>query len=643
MGRFSEAFSDQLRRLNNNAQAALYHVFEQQLSDRGLVSAPEFFLPPNEFDIVGGVADERRGEYVLIGALDATEGTMLDWDHIEQANKKASKFLKGCNAYSPYPENNLDVLHDAFVRVSDSIDLVNNTLFILLTSGRVGGNSKDKARRLALRTEILDLSEFMQESEHTLLNINFADLGSPPEVIHARNSAEDHEVYLGVFPGITLAQLYERFGIPLLDGNVRHFLGTVGPNKGIAQTLKDNPEYFCSYNNGITMVAEDANVQNNKIASASGASIVNGGQTTVSIFNAFRKGVDLSRVYVPVKFIHLTATQEIAKKNLLKSISKFSNTQSKVNDADRMVNMPPHPELQEISQKDGLFSAGQGWYYERRRGEIRTKELTMGKTDFEQWSAKFKPQNVIRASEIGVAWNAWWGAPHVGAAGKNKGFLHYHNQLSMKIAKGAWDAEVHHKKTIGLAKLYYFGKDYMANNFSGLRSATLPHVLGWFSHIMENQLDLIALWREEELLDVVASAFGMLAGTVDAQIRNYQEDDQTEYAKSPKCTEDIRSLPVPSNFPIDSLPKMNTGKDVKGDEAEYLMNIGATKLWVMYRWGKANQIITIQKKMITSILMNTVSRGKKPSPKQAFVLLTTWQACIENGFDPDRDYPEFSK
>ena len=200
MGRFSEAFSDQLRRLNNNAQAALYHVFEQQLSDRGLVSAPEFFLPPNEFDIVGGVADERRGEYVLIGALDATEGTMLDWDHIEQANKKASMFLEGCNAYSPYPENNLDVLHDAFVRVSDSIDLVNNTLFILLTSGRVGGNSKDKARGLALRTEILDLSEFMQESEHTLLNINFADLGSPPEVIHARNSAEDHEVYLGVIP-----------------------------------------------------------------------------------------------------------------------------------------------------------------------------------------------------------------------------------------------------------------------------------------------------------------------------------------------------------------------------------------------------------------------------------------------------------
>ena len=106
VGRFSEAFSDQLRRLNNNAQAALYHVFEQQLSDRGLVSAPEFFLPPNEFDIVGGVADERRGEYVLIEALDATEGTMLDWDHIEQANKKASKFLEGCNAYSPYPENN---------------------------------------------------------------------------------------------------------------------------------------------------------------------------------------------------------------------------------------------------------------------------------------------------------------------------------------------------------------------------------------------------------------------------------------------------------------------------------------------------------------------------------------------------------
>ena len=73
-------------------------------------------------------------------------------------------------------------------------------------------------------------------SQHRVL-----ELGSEPQVIHARNDAEDHEVYMGEVSGITLAKLYERFGIPLLDGNVRHFLGQVGPNKGIAQTLEESP------------------------------------------------------------------------------------------------------------------------------------------------------------------------------------------------------------------------------------------------------------------------------------------------------------------------------------------------------------------------------------------------------------------
>ena len=45
MSRFSEDFTDHLSRLNGNTQAAIYHVFEQQLTDRGLVSEPEFFLP----------------------------------------------------------------------------------------------------------------------------------------------------------------------------------------------------------------------------------------------------------------------------------------------------------------------------------------------------------------------------------------------------------------------------------------------------------------------------------------------------------------------------------------------------------------------------------------------------------------------
>ena len=153
--------------MHGNEQAAIYHVFEELLTDRGLVSEPEFFLPPNEFDIVGGLADTRRGEFALIAALNAEEGAMLDFDRVEGANKKAFRFLNGCTSYSPSPSNNLEVLHDAFVRAASSVDLVSNTTLILLTQGRVTGSNKEQARALDLRTEIMDLDEFLQVSEHS--------------------------------------------------------------------------------------------------------------------------------------------------------------------------------------------------------------------------------------------------------------------------------------------------------------------------------------------------------------------------------------------------------------------------------------------------------------------------------------------
>ena len=100
MSSFSDRLSNYLGRLQNNRQAALYHVFEDLLTQTGLVSEPEFFLPPNEFDIVGGVANTSSGELVLIAVSEAEEGAMLEFDAIKNANTKAMRFLETCDSFS---------------------------------------------------------------------------------------------------------------------------------------------------------------------------------------------------------------------------------------------------------------------------------------------------------------------------------------------------------------------------------------------------------------------------------------------------------------------------------------------------------------------------------------------------------------
>lgn len=64
-------------------------------------------------------------------------------------------------------------------------------------------------------------------------------------------------------------------------------------NKGIRDTLRDEPEMFLAYNNGISVTAESVEVVRDEngrpsIKKIRDMQIVNGGQTTASIYNAWK-------------------------------------------------------------------------------------------------------------------------------------------------------------------------------------------------------------------------------------------------------------------------------------------------------------------------------------------------------------------
>ncbi len=64
------------------------------------------------------------------------------------------------------------------------------------------------------------------------------------------------DAYLAIIPGITLAKIYKKYQQILLEKNVRTFLQFKGKvNKGIRKTLREEPDMFFSYNNGISTTA----------------------------------------------------------------------------------------------------------------------------------------------------------------------------------------------------------------------------------------------------------------------------------------------------------------------------------------------------------------------------------------------------
>ena len=132
MTRFEELMGDNIRRMNGNKQAALYHTFEAMITDRGLVSNPEFFLPPNEYDIVGGIADSVAGETALISASNCIYDSDVNWSVIENLIGKGKHFLQSCTEYSSGFPSDLDVLRDNFTRLSRQNNLVETTLLVIL-------------------------------------------------------------------------------------------------------------------------------------------------------------------------------------------------------------------------------------------------------------------------------------------------------------------------------------------------------------------------------------------------------------------------------------------------------------------------------------------------------------------------------
>lgn len=104
--------------------------------------------------------------------------------------------------------------------------------------------------------------------------------------IHRRDVATQVESWILTMSGKELAGLYSRAGDRLFSRNIRGFLGDTSINDGIALTLKDTPEYFWYFNNGVTIVCDSARktVEGDQvILRVTNPQIINGQQTTRTV------------------------------------------------------------------------------------------------------------------------------------------------------------------------------------------------------------------------------------------------------------------------------------------------------------------------------------------------------------------------
>ena len=154
--------------------------------------------------------------------------------------------------------------------------------------------------------------------------------------------------------------------IGILYENVRGFLSESKYNKNIIKTLRECPNKFFVFNNGITITAknvkaESKNANKKYLFTLDNIQIVNGGQTLRSIYKFKEKEFDEEKLENSSVLVRIFKTED--NDELINEIAEYTNSQNAISDADLK-------SINKIQIKIEKFLFTHGIDYIRKSGDI---------------------------------------------------------------------------------------------------------------------------------------------------------------------------------------------------------------------------------------------------------------------------------
>lgn len=338
-------------------------------------------------------------------------------------------------------ESQIDPTHpvrDLVATIRSGWNDIDRLRVFVITDGRTKNKrfSNKEAHQKMVAIEAMDMERLFRHTEgkprDELVVSLVQSIGRLLPCIHIPDPDADYECALTAIPGHLIRDLYLRFGSRLLEANVRTFLGAKrAVNKGIAETLRKEPEHFLAFNNGLVLVCDEAIFErsddgNLGLAFLKGLQIVNGGQTTSTIYFASRddRTVDLSHVMVPAKIIIPKSSQDETRERLISTVSRYANSQNAVKMSDLSANRPFHIQLEKLANETWCPDGATRWFYERAAGAYNVMLLREGGTPARRRKLKemIPPRQKLTKNDIARYHEAWRGKPNQVAMAGEKNF-----------------------------------------------------------------------------------------------------------------------------------------------------------------------------------------------------------------------------
>ncbi|RYE58499.1 MAG: abortive phage infection protein [Sphingobacteriales bacterium] len=415
-------------------------------------------------------------------------------------------------------------------------------------------NRERITKEILIVKHLIDLnflhSVLVSQGNREPLTVDFDNLfGQKIEAIKAADE-KFFESYLCVLPGRVISDLYKEFSTRLLEKNVRSFLQFPkrGVNSGIRDTIKWDPEKFIAYNNGLTITATGKEIaeENGRyyIRSLTDFQIVNGGQTTATIYFTQKDGVPVDNIRVMAKINIVKHASEAELDDLISNISTYSNAQSRVSKVDLKARSLPMVKLKALSDSV-VTPRGLKWFFERAKGELSTMIRKSGRK--ESILKRYPKERRFTKEELAKYYTAWGNTPYKVKKGGEKVFREFIEEITGEAKmKPPVINRVFFENVIARIILFRgMEKIYAEKKIGNLRAAVIPYSISVLYNLTDGSdtnriFDLTRIWQQEGLEEDLSDYLCELMRQMNELIKKYAtSDDPSENSKTKELWERI--------------------------------------------------------------------------------------------------------
>jgi hypothetical protein len=470
--------------------------------------------------------------------------------------------------------------------------------------------------------------------------------------------------YLAVLPATVLVDIFDEHGSLLLESNVRTFLSARGAvNRGIQETLRDAPDRFLAYNNGLTTTAISVVVDDVRrgtfLKSMKGWQIVNGGQTTASIAHFIRSGKDrkLDGVSVQMKLVVVDPSEA---SSVVHAVAKYANSQNRVSGADLFSTHDFHVLMEQISRRlRAPAKEGQqyqsGWYYERARGQWENDRAVRGSTaEQKKFELEYPRSQRITKTDWAKYAYCWGKKPYLVSKGAQSVFADY----ALAVDK-QWETdrnqfnEGYFKSNVGKAIMYerlrsaVLKQDWYASS-PGYLANIVAYAISRFALQIDDQFggakyDFGRVWERQSLGETTLATLLEVARAAQLHLTNDSrpQANVTQWAKQQACWDRFSKSALTLSQPIAGElmsaedfhivatdARKQRVMDSGFEKIQRVMAVNAATWQAIYRAGGLSPL---ESDLVQ--LIGLQERGV-PSDKQATVLIRLLGRMADNGAIP---------